>query len=117
MWERFDGKTQVIESDSRSAAGKWQGAKVASAKGETAEEPSVALDAGDDALAAWIRPNGKSQVEGAIRPAGGEWGAPQQLTNASGEAAAVEVAVDPAGDAVAIWQKPDKTGEIVEAAH
>lgn len=116
MWERYDGTRLVVEGDSRGAGGEWQGAKVASAKSETAEAPSVALDAAGDAVAAWIRPGGKSQVEAALRPSGGEWGAPKQLTAASGEASGLALAADPQGDAVAIWQKPDKGSEIIEAS-
>jgi PKD domain len=67
LWERFDGKNDLIEASSGVATSTaWQPPVPISALGQNAREPAVALDAQGNAAAVWARFDGTSYVaEGA----------------------------------------------------
>jgi hypothetical protein len=85
----------------------WTGSAKLSITGESAESPSVAVDAGGDALAAWERTDketGNRIVEVASKPAGTVvWGAPLTISNGAVEGTLPQVAIDSAGDGFAAW--------------
>jgi hypothetical protein len=85
----------------------WAGLAKLSTAGESAESPSVAVDAGADALAAWERTDketGNHVIEVAGRPAGAvSWGSPLTISSGSAEGTLPQVALDSAGDGFATW--------------
>jgi hypothetical protein len=85
----------------------WAGPAKLSATGESAESPSVAVDAGGDALAAWERTDketGNRVIEVASRPAGAvSWGSPLTISSGALEGTLPQVALDSAGDGFAAW--------------
>ncbi|HEX4437518.1 MAG TPA: PKD domain-containing protein [Solirubrobacteraceae bacterium] len=85
----------------------WTGPAKLSATGASAESPSVAVNAGGDALAAWERTDketGKRVIEVASRPAGAAaWGSPLTISEGAVEGTLPQVALDSAGDGFAAW--------------
>jgi PKD domain len=86
-----------------SATPTWAGPTKLSLTGGSAESPSVAVDAGGDALAGWERTD-KGVVEVASRPAGATaWGSPLTISSGTLEASVPQIALDSAGDGFAAW--------------
>jgi hypothetical protein len=85
----------------------WAGPAKLSTTGESAESPSVAVDAGADALAAWERTDketGNRVIEVASRTAGAvSWGSPLTISSGAVEGTLPQVALDSAGDGFATW--------------
>jgi hypothetical protein len=70
-------------------------------------EPSVAIDAQGDAIAAWTRVNGSARtIQAAAHPvAGGSWQTPIDLSAVDEETVGYpQLATDSQGNAVAIWE-------------
>jgi PKD domain len=95
------------------AAPAWIGANKLSVTEESAENPSIALDARGDALSAWERTDketGNRVVEVASRPAGQPaWGAPLTISSGTLEGTLPQVALDSAGDGFAAWLSKEGT--------
>jgi hypothetical protein len=106
-----------VQSAIRPLGGVWQAPVDLSVAGGDAVIPQVALDAGGDATAVWIRSNGTNYiVQAAIRPAGGAWQAPVDLSVPGQEAREPGIAVNAQGDATAVWRRSNGTNYIVQAA-
>ena len=88
----------------RPAEAGWATAETISGGGESASSPSVAIDAGGNAIAVWTRfLIGESVVRTAHRPFGGGWTTPRDLTADDEYASHASVAVDAAGTALVVW--------------
>ena len=97
-------------------AAAWSGPTNLSAGGGDAESPKVAVDRRGDAVAVWVRSQGRREViESATRPAGGAWSSPVRLS-AGGDGEAPQIALDRAGDAVVVWQQARGHKEVIESA-
>ncbi len=109
VWKRSNGSNEIVQAASRPAGGAWGAPADLSAAGEDSEEPQVAIDNGDDAVAVWTG-GGGDKVEAASRPGGGAWKAATDLSGpavANTAAYQAQVAIDSSGDAVAVWKRDD----------
>jgi hypothetical protein len=119
VWERYDGKTEVVQAAIHPVAGPvWQAPVNLSAGGIIAERPRVAVDPQGNAVAVWERFNGEnSAIQAAVRPAaGGLWQAPLDISAPGKTAFNPQVAFDAQGNAIAVWEHSNGTNEIVQAA-
>jgi hypothetical protein len=67
----------------------------------------IAMDAGGNALVAWLRFNGSwTAAQVASRPAGGSWEAAQNLSERGGNARRLDLEMNSRGDAVTWTQTP-----------
>lgn len=107
VWERWAGKSLVVESALRSAVGGWQ------APVELNEQTGVlalrgcrvAVDPAGDAVVVWAVETifEFNEVWAAYKPAGGGWEAAIELRMPENPASAPDVAIDAHGDAMAVW--------------
>jgi hypothetical protein len=108
----------TVRASSRDAAGTWDAPVTLNGTPNVGSfNPSVALDAGGTAVAAWQRSTGGSaRIETATRPAGGAWGSPEFLTG-TGLPTAFQprVAVAPGGAAAVTWTQSDGSKNRVRA--
>ena len=117
VWQRFDGTNFIVQAAARAAGGSFGAPQDLSAAGQTANDPQVAVDGQDNAIAVWSRSNGTNIiVQAAARAAGGSFGAPQDLSAAGQDAHVPEAAVDGQGNAIAVWSRSNGTNYIVQAA-
>ena len=117
VWQRFDGTNFIVQAAARAAGGSFGAPQDLSAAGQTANDPQVAVDGQDNAIAVWSRSNGTNTiVQAAARAAGGSFGAPQDLSATGQDAHVPEVAVDGQGNAIAVWSRSNGTNTIVQAA-
>ena len=117
VWQRFDGTNFIVQAAARAAGGSFGAPQDLSAAGQTANDPQVAVDGQDNAIAVWSRSNGTNFiVQAAARAAGGSFGAPQDLSAAGQDAHVPEAAVDGQGNAIAVWSRSNGTNYIVQAA-
>jgi PKD domain len=94
---------QVIETSVRPAGDEWQAPVRLSPEAESAEWPSLAIDAEGNAIVVWERFQGAaSDVE-----------APVQLSGANIHASSPQVAVDAQGDAIVVWARENGSGNGV----
>ncbi len=120
IWWRptADTGAAVIQSAARTRGGAFgfPPENVTDPDEERGYEPSVALDAGNTAVAVWtgelVDNPGGLVVQGAVRPSGSVFSDPQELTEPSGLAVEPYVASDLAGNAIAVWD-----GFDVELGH
>jgi hypothetical protein len=88
-----------------------------SAAGHDANDPQVAVDGKENALAVWQRSDGtNSRIEAAFRPRGGTFAAAEPISAAREDAAFPQVAFDKKGNALAVWRRSDGTNVRIEAA-
>ncbi len=82
--------------------------------------PSLAVDAGGRAVAAWTRltrQGGVTTIQAAILPGAGEpWGRAVDLTPPTGNAFAPQVAVDGRGDGIAVWSRARNGRTFIQTA-
>ena len=117
VWQRFDGTNFIVQAAARAAGGSFGAPQDLSAAGQKANDPQVAVDGQDNAIAVWSRSNGTNFiVQAAARAAGGSFGAPQDLSAAGQNANDPQVAVDGQDNAIAVWSRSNGTNFIVQAA-
>lgn len=115
-WRGFDGVNSRVQARARSAAGTLSATAFISPAGQNASAPQVAVDATNDAVITWTRPQGASQrVQARARSAAGTLSAVQNLSNAGQNAFVPQVAVDNTGDAVFTWRRSDGTFDRIQA--
>jgi hypothetical protein len=113
VWEmELEG---VIESATRPAGGAW-GPAVEISAAENAELPQVAIGAGGQTAATWLRVNGVGNytVRGATGAVGATWGTPVDLSG-SGVVSEGGVAVETDGTTVAVYRAPGGASDEVLA--
>ncbi len=114
-WDRFDGTSQIVQASTRPPGGTFS-APVnlsASATGEDAYDPELALSADGTTTVAWRREIGaNSIVRVSTRPPGGTFSAPVSLSVA-GQSYRPQVAVAADGTATVTWSGPSN---IVQAS-
>lgn len=114
-WYAQRGRSQFVESASRSANGRWTTRRVLARAPLIGETVDVGMDARGDAMVVWCEraPKGsRSAIWTRIRPAGRDWGNARTIPGA--HCGQPSLAVDARGDALVAW--PDKRG-IEAAAH
>lgn len=113
VWER-DG---VIRARIRPAGGSFGSTIDLTAPG-MASGPTVAMNAGGDAIVAWSRSDGANRiVQARMRPAGGAFGPTDDAISSPGEDAdGATAALDAAGGAIVAWSRSDGANERVQAA-
>jgi hypothetical protein len=104
VWRRSDGSNQVVQSSTRPVGGAWGAPVTLSASGQDAGPPTVAVEPGGDALAAWSRFDGADdRVQVAERASGGGWGAPVTVSSAGVDATGGTARLGSGGDAAVGW--------------
>jgi hypothetical protein len=94
----------------RSSDGTWSAPEVLSGPGRSASQPLLAMDAGGNALVAWLRFNGSwTAAQVASRAAGGSWEQPRNLSERGGHARRLDLAMNSRGDAVITWTQTPLT--------
>jgi hypothetical protein len=112
-WLAQRGRTQFVESASRSANGRWTTRRTLARAPLIDETVDVGMDARGDAMVVWHEEalqGGGAAIWTRIRPAGRGWGTAQTIPGAHG--GPPSLAIDARGDALVTWQ--DKRG--IEAA-
>jgi hypothetical protein len=103
-WLAQRGRTQFVESASRSANGRWTAQRVL-AKGPLIDETvDIEMDARGGAMVVWQEQalKGKGSTTWMrIRPVGRDWGLARKIPGAN--AGTPSLAVDPRGDALLAW--------------
>ena len=104
VWLRADGADQVVQSSTRPPGGAWGAPVTLSASGQDAGPPTVAVEPGGDALAAWSRFDGADdRVQVAQRASGGSWGTPVTVSSAGVDATGATARIGSGGDAAVGW--------------
>jgi len=104
VWARHVGRSWVVQSATRSAAGIWSTPVTLSPAG--AGSPLVVAGPEDTVTAFWLldREEGwRSVLQSATLPAGRSWSAPVSLSSPKKAARSPRVALDPQGGATAVW--------------
>jgi hypothetical protein len=116
------GSCQRVQARTLSAGGSLSPVQTLSASGQPAGEPTLGVDAGGNAVFAWVRFDGTTQCGGGgcrriqvrSRSAAGSLSTVQTLSASGQEAYGVQVGADPDGgfdpnaaDAAAVWQRFD----------
>jgi hypothetical protein len=104
VWERFDGRADLVQAASRGPGGRWARLRNLSNSRGSGHEPQVVIDDEGLVRVVWMssEENGAA-VEESSRPPAGRWSAPVQI--AAGPTRRLEPAVDvgPGGEAIAAW--------------
>jgi PKD repeat protein len=109
VWTRSDGRHRIVRSAARIAGDFVAGDDAVSEPGANASTPVVAVDASNDAVAAWDRPVGSDRrVQAALRLPGGRFDTPIDLSPSGVDGSVSALAMNPAGDAVVTWT-PEST--------
>ena len=112
-WFAVRGRTQFVESASRSANGRWTARRILAEAPLIDETVDLGMDTRGDAMLVWHETalkGGGSAIWARIRPAGRGWGTARTIPGAHG--GPPSLAIDARGDALVTWQ--DKRG--IEAA-
>lgn len=128
-WRKYDQSADayVVEAASRPAGGSWQAPVVVSGaseeEGAWESPPQVALDAGGDAVAAWVGEDAKTgeySIQVATREGvSGAWSKPKVLQGLKSTLVTEprpDVAMNARGEAVVVWQKYVGPNSNVEAS-
>jgi hypothetical protein len=118
IWERTDAATFVIREADRLAAAPWSTPHRISPQGFDAFVPTLAVDPGDDATAAWgLRPSPSEVLTGvASRTGAGGWSEPTTISPGGGNAVEQDVGLDAAGDATVAWTEGVGKNSTIDAA-
>ncbi len=126
IWQDSRATTAVIRATTRPAGGDWAPTpQDLTPADKWAEDPTVALDAKGNALAAWRQSGGAKsdlpyRIDTARLPAGGAWGPPQTISASGRDASEVNeaprIAVDLQGNAVALWSDRSPSGDAGQRA-
>ncbi len=113
VWTRRDPDSEedvnatFVEASVRPAGGSFSPPVRVSlpiVEGQSAVEPSIAIDADGNAVIVWRYNDGTDQViEASDRPAGGGFSSPEVISGAGNDSFEPDVAIDAAGNAVAVW--------------
>jgi hypothetical protein len=109
VWLAQRGRTQFVESASRSANGRWTTRRILAEAPLIDETVDVGMDTRGDAMVVWHEEalkGGGSAIWARIRPAGRGWGTAQTIPGAHW--GPPSLAIDARGDALVTWQ--DKRG-------
>ncbi|MFT3863727.1 MAG: hypothetical protein QM729_05585 [Solirubrobacterales bacterium] len=103
VWERFDGRNELIEAASRPAGRSWSSPARLSKPGRSAHAPSLATSSSGASVVVWERSGADGPViQAATRSAAGGWSAPALVASSAGSAQPA-VALGPEGEALAAW--------------
>ncbi len=117
VWQRSNGSNYIVQAALRPAGGSFGAPMDLSSPRHNATIPQVAMDQAGDAVVAWQRSSGTSEVvQAAARRAGASFARPINLSAANQISLGPQVAMDQAGDAVAVWQRLKGMPLIVQAA-
>ena len=125
VWKNVVGATGVVRAVTRPSGGSFSAPVDVSipAQDEGGGAPALALDPAGDAVVAWSRWNGASNIlQAATRPAGGTFTAATDLAPLGAEIVAdaagenPDVAMDATGDAIAIWSQTGASNRTIKAA-
>jgi hypothetical protein len=106
VWTRSNGTNTIIEAAYRPAGGSFGAAVALSATGESAKDPSVAMDGAGDTAVSWQRSDGSDEIaQVALRPAGSVFGTPVSLSASGQNAEFANVALDAQGEPTVAWAR------------
>lgn len=111
------GTSRIQATAEQGFGGLWGAPIMLSAAGQNAEEPTLAVDAAGEAIAAWSRLNGSEHiVQEAARSTNGVWSTPINLSIVIQDGSQPRVAVDAAGDAAITWIAYNGNGEFIDVS-
>ncbi len=117
MWTRFDGSNTRVQSSYRPAGGDFEPVETASAAGQNAFEPQVALDHKGSATVVWTRSDGANlRVQSAFRSRWDGYLAVETLSEAGQDGFEPQVAVDRRGNATVVWTRFDGSHERIQSS-
>ncbi len=106
----------LIQERALSAFGDLTDTQFVSSANRSARSQSIGVDAGGNAVIAWLSYDGSNWVvQARRRAADGALSATQQLSTGGASATAAKLAVEPDGDAIVTWNRP-LNGKIVVQA-
>lgn len=111
VWSQFDATRSNIWANRYDATTGWATAElIETDDGNGAGDPSIAFDAGGNALAVWVQSASGSPSVAANRYVNGSgWGTAEFIETASGWVYNPQVAMDDNGNGLAVWEQ-DATG-------
>ena len=116
-WLSFDGRTNVIQSTTRSRDVAWSAVQDISPRSPDLGSPQLALDAAGNAVAVWRGlSSSRERIQAVRHPARGAWSAPRLISPAGADADLPDIALDAAGNGAAIWQSGNGGTWTVQAA-
>lgn len=120
LWQGDDGSNYIIQSSSKSLLGGWSDPVNLSDSGQTAQSPSVGVDATGNAVAVWSRYDGWSSViQSAQCPYLGSWTSPVNISDTGLNADSPKLSLHQNGivsNAVAVWHRYNGYNFIMQAA-
>jgi hypothetical protein len=102
VWRQTDGASFTVWANRYVAGAGWAGPVLIGPNASKDATPSVAMNAGGDAVAAWVN-DGHVLVARYGESSG--WGSPEQIDESPEVATTPEIRMDDAGNAVAIWMQ------------
>ena len=111
VWERSNGKEDIVEAALRPAGGIFGKAQPLSEAGESAELPRVAMSAEGDTAVGWVRSDGSHQIVQAVTRTAGSpnFGAVAREVSAAGSSASFpDIAIDGHGDPTLVWDRENQ---------
>jgi hypothetical protein len=120
VWRPFDGRRDRVAVAFRPNGGSFAAGQMISAPREPTDSPQIALDGEGNAIATWIRFNGRRDpIRAAFRPAGGSFGQAETIPGSLHVAPypwSSELAFDDEGNALAVWASGNSPKARIEAA-
>lgn len=117
VWTATAGTGTAIEAVARAPGALFSPPETISTAGESAIFPTLAMNPGGSALAAWSGlSGGEDIVRAAIRSGEGKFSAPVGVAATDAGFFHPEVALDQADDATAVWSRSDGSNTIIQAA-
>jgi hypothetical protein len=102
VWRQTDGVDFTVWANHNRTGAGWTGPVLIGPDASQDTTPSVAMNAGGDAVAAWVN-DGHVLVARYGESSG--WGSPEQIDESPEVATTPEIRMDDAGNAVAIWMQ------------
>ncbi|HEY7574483.1 MAG TPA: PKD domain-containing protein, partial [Thermoanaerobaculia bacterium] len=117
VWTYFDGEDAIVQSAAAPGGAAFGAPVQVSESGEDSFDPVIAMDAGGNAVAAWMQSEGADRViEAATRPAGGGFNVLGAISNSGGLTEAPTIAVNSGGTATVAWRFTGFSESFIQAA-
>ena len=113
VWAQYDGTEFSIYANYYVAGTGWGTAQLIEVGNDFAYDPSVAIDAGGNAIAVWHQFSGVTlHIHSNRYVPGSGWGTVQQIEFGGSHAYTPQIAIDASGDAMAVWYQFDGGGVV-----
>jgi hypothetical protein len=117
-WQRFDGKSWIIQAAMKSSNGVWAAANNLTDAGQDASNPQVAMGAAKIAVIVWKRNDGSNfLVQSSKTTLGQKWSLPYTISLSGEDSADPQISMNSLGQAVTVWEKSDGINSSVQASY